>query len=96
MLFRSRKNKIEIKIKENFDSIEFEVKDYGVGMDEKIIANLFKIDKNTSSKGTENESGTGLGLFLCNEFIHKHNGEIKVLSEIGKGSSFIFKLPKKI
>ena len=94
--FSSRKNKIEIKIKENFDSIEFEVKDYGVGMDEKIIANLFKIDKNTSNKGTENESGTGLGLFLCNEFIHKHNGEIKVLSEIGKGSSFIFTLPKKI
>jgi signal transduction histidine kinase len=60
------------------------------------MAKLFRIDANLSTRGTENEKGTGLGLFLCKEFIEKHGGKIWVESESGKGSIFKFNLPLDI
>lgn len=77
------------------DDIFIEVKDNGTGMTEDTISRLFKIDKNISSKGTQNEEGTGLGLILCKEFIEKHSGKIWVESETGNGSKFLFTLPLK-
>jgi PAS domain S-box-containing protein len=73
--------------------LEVSVKDNGMGMSEKIRNNLFKIDVNQSTKGTEDEKGTGLGLILCSEFVQKHGGKIWVESELGKGSNFKFTLP---
>ena len=55
---------------------------------------LFKTDTNTSTLGTQNEQGTGLGLILCKEFIEKHKEKIWVESEEGKGSIFKFTLKK--
>jgi signal transduction histidine kinase len=54
---------------------------------------LFRLDGNLSTRGTENEKGTGLGLFLCKEFVEKHGGRIWVESEYGKRSTFKFTLP---
>lgn len=82
-----------IKNEENDDWIEVCVKDNGIGLSSEMKWKLFDITKSVTSKGTENESGTGLGLILCKEFIEKHGGEIWVESEIGKGSTFIFTLP---
>ena len=73
---------------------EIIIKDNGIGMDEAQVRNLFNIDKNISTKGTANESGTGLGLLLCKEMIEKHGGHISVISEPGKGSEFRFAIPK--
>lgn len=69
------------------------VEDNGVGISKEDIRKLFRIDVHFSNAGTNSETGTGLGLILCNEFIQKHNGQIWVESEIGKGSKFIFSLP---
>lgn len=69
------------------------VKDTGVGIPKEKINDLFKIDKVTTTKGTDQEIGTGLGLPTASEFIKKCKGEIKVNSELGVGSEFIIKLP---
>ncbi len=76
------------------DSISLHITDNGVGMSPKLIENLFQIDKEISTRGTNNEKGTGLGLILCKEFIERNGGSIIVKSEINKGSEFIISLPR--
>jgi signal transduction histidine kinase len=73
--------------------IEISVSDNGIGMENKISGKLFDITEKTSRQGTDNESGTGLGLILCKEFVEKNKGQIWVQSEPGKGSKFTFSLP---
>ena len=73
---------------------EISVSDDGMGMDETITKKLFVLNSQNSIYGTENEKGTGLGLILCKEFIERHGGHIRVESEIGKGSNFIFDIPQ--
>ncbi len=70
------------------------IRDNGVGMTNDMMDKIFRIDKNTTSKGTAGEPGSGLGLILCKEFVEKHNGKIWAESEVGKGTTFYFKLPK--
>jgi signal transduction histidine kinase len=84
---------VEVKGMIDNKQVEISVSDNGIGMTKETVAKLFKIDANLSTCGTENEKGTGLGLFLCKEFIEKHGGKIWVESELGKGSIFKFILP---
>jgi PAS domain S-box-containing protein len=75
--------------------IQVSVKDSGTGISQENIDKLFKVDKKVVMKGTNQETGTGLGLILCKEFIDKHsNCKIWVESELGKGTTFLFTLPK--
>jgi signal transduction histidine kinase len=70
------------------------VQDYGIGISHKAQIDLFKSNVIHSTRGTNNENGTGLGLILCKGFVEKHGGSIRVESESGKGSKFIFTLPQ--
>ncbi len=70
------------------------IKDNGVGIAKEIQPNLFNIAENISTTGTDNETGTGLGLILCKEFVQKHGGRIWVESEVGNGSLFAFTIPQ--
>ncbi|TGL86719.1 PAS domain-containing sensor histidine kinase [Leptospira congkakensis] len=70
----------------------FFVKDTGVGMKEEQIQNLFRLDRKTSTLGTNQETGTGLGLILCKEFLEKHKSTLWVETEIDVGSTFFFQL----
>ncbi len=67
--------------------------DSGVGMNEAKIKSLFNFGESKSTQGTEGEQGTGIGLLLCFEFVQRNSGEIKIKSEVGKGTSFSFNLP---
>lgn len=69
------------------------VSDNGVGIPADRIARLFDISKITTTAGTSNEKGTGLGLLLCRQFVENHGGSIWVESTEGKGSDFKFTLP---
>lgn len=82
----------EKKIISDKNVIETEIRDTGIGMKEEDIKKLFKIEENYMSKGTNDESGTGLGLILCKEFLNQNDGTIKVESKPNIGSSFIFTL----
>ncbi len=84
---------ISSKKQANNNFFEISIEDTGEGISPKSIKNLFNIDKNTSAKGTEGESGTGLGLILCKEFAEIQGGQIWAESELGVGSKFIFTLP---
>lgn len=77
------------------EKVQFEVHDTGIGMSKSIVDNLFRMDVNTSRRGTEGELSTGLGLILCKEFIEKHNGKIWAESTENVGSSFFFTLPQR-
>jgi signal transduction histidine kinase len=92
--FTPRNGKIDLSAKTlNDKSIEICVKDSGIGINPSMVDKLFKLDGQTNRKGTEGEPSSGLGLLLCKEFIEKHCGEIRVVSEEGIGSSFFFTLP---
>ncbi len=93
--FTTKGNQVIISAKkqENNNFVEVSVTDTGVGIPKDKINDLFCIDKNTSTQGTDNESGTGLGLILCKEFVEKHGGKIWVESELEKGSEFKFTIP---
>ncbi len=69
------------------------VRDTGVGMSEKDMASLFRIDESLSRTGTGGERGSGLGLILCKEMVERHGGTISVESVQGEGSTFRIAIP---
>ena len=79
----------EIKNKRQFISVV----DTGIGMTEEVSSKLFKLDDFQTRQGTEGETGTGLGLIVCREFVLLHGGDFDISSEPGKGSTFTFSLP---
>lgn len=72
--------------------VEMRVSDTGVGMRKEDAEKLFKGESVFSNRGTQNERGTGLGLFLCHDFVRNQGGEIWVESSPGAGSTFLFTL----
>lgn len=75
------------------EHVEISIADNGIGINKEKSKMLFEIISNTTTVGTANENGSGLGLVLCKEFVNKNGGEIWVESEEGKGSNFKFTLP---
>ena len=68
------------------------VSDTGTGMTAEQKNNLFRLASQSSQRGTAGEQGTGLGLIICKEFLKKHETELHVESEEGKGSRFWFEV----
>nr|WP_294906426.1 HAMP domain-containing sensor histidine kinase [uncultured Lacibacter sp.] len=91
--FTAKEGEVVIDVREDEKLIEVLVHDTGTGMSEEAKNKLFG-DEHFTTKGTSNESGTGLGLMICKEFLKKNGGNIHVESELGKGSTFAFTLPR--
>lgn len=84
---------VKIKTRKEGIFLRIEISDTGVGIPgEKLVA-LLKSDLIESTKGTADETGTGLGLILSAEFIKINKGHIDIESEVNKGSTFAFTLP---
>ncbi|RWY53919.1 PAS domain-containing sensor histidine kinase [Mucilaginibacter gilvus] len=84
---------IEIGCTRIDDTVTVSIRDEGLGIAQDDIAKLFLPHYRVESKETEKISGFGIGLYLCAEIIQRHQGEIWVESELGKGSTFKFTLP---
>lgn len=69
------------------------IEDNGLGISKEECKTLFKLNRSESKTGTDGETGTGLGLVICKEFVEKNKGKIWVKSELGKGSTFFIALP---
>ncbi|NPA37215.1 MAG: PAS domain S-box protein [Chlorobi bacterium] len=82
---------INSEISDNY--LRIFVKDTGIGIKKERLENLFDMNDITSTKGTNDETGTGLGLYLTKEMVLKNKGTIKVESATGKGTTFIIELP---
>ena len=91
--FTGANGEVEITATERNNMAEVSVSDTGIGMTNAEMMKLFRIESVSTTVGTQNEKGSGLGLLLCHEFITKNGGTIRVESEAGKGSTFIFTLP---
>lgn len=73
--------------------LHVQVKDTGIGIPKEAIPKLFTKFFRVSSVLEQGSKGTGLGLFISKSIISMHGGEIKVDSELGKGSTFSFTIP---
>ena len=93
--FNVRQGKVEINAIEDNGQIQVCIKDTGIGIPEdklaKIFDKLYQIESDTNRK----YGGTGIGLTISKHIIEGHGGSIWVKSEVGKGSTFCFNLPKK-
>jgi signal transduction histidine kinase len=69
------------------------VNDSGKGMSDEEVKKLFFINTHFSNSGTSGEKGTGIGLLLCKELVELNGGQLRVKSQLGKGSTFYFNLP---
>jgi PAS domain S-box-containing protein len=94
--FTEPRGTIKISARDEANQIIISVEDTGVGISNNNLHRLFNLTEYFSTKGTNNESGTGLGLILCKEFIEKHKGKMTVETELKKGSIFSFSIPKQL
>ena len=84
-------DKVLIRAGMNGHNLVVTIEDFGIGIDESHIGELF--DRFYRVDGGHNYQGLGLGLFISSEIIKRHRGSISVKSEPGKGSAFTFQLP---
>lgn len=92
--FTNYNGQIIISAIEQTDHIRISVSDNGIGIEPQMLEQLFDLGEKYSRKGTIQETGTGLGLVLCKEFVQKHNGTIWAESKVDEGSTFHFTIPK--
>ncbi|HNW51990.1 MAG TPA: sensor histidine kinase [Prolixibacteraceae bacterium] len=90
--FTPKGGEITIDASKNDQCITVVVIDSGVGLDKQKMEQIINEKEIISTDGTDNEKGTGLGLFLCKELISLNNGIFSIESEPGKGSWFTFTL----
>ncbi|MFV0376159.1 MAG: ATP-binding protein [Mangrovibacterium sp.] len=91
--FTPRKGRVEVSCYLDGQMVWVKVTDSGIGIASEKINRLFSPNKSDVLPGTEGEKSSGLGLLLCKEFVDIMNGQLRVESEVGKGSSFSFSVP---
>lgn len=91
--FSQKGQQILVSISQNSTDCFLTIKDFGIGISEKQIPFIFDAFTKAKRKGTDNEASYGLGLSICKQITEQHGGTISVVSEIGKGTEFLVRLP---
>ena len=84
---------ITVAAEQTPEATDIIIEDNGIGMSQETVDKLLVVSRNRSTAGTAGEQGSGMGLLICKEFLSRHNGRIKIESEIGKGTKFILSFP---
>ncbi|WP_343302709.1 HAMP domain-containing sensor histidine kinase [Chitinophaga niabensis] len=84
---------VSIAARQRLDHMELAITDTGTGIDPKLMERLFDLELHFTCFGTENEHGVGLGLLVVKELAELNNGEVKLSSEPGKGTTVLLSLP---
>jgi len=91
--FTFKGGSVSVITKKINDTVQLIVSDTGQGMESETINSLLKFKENKSTRGTDGEAGSGLGLMLCKEFISHNKGTLQIESQLGMGTSFIVEFP---
>ncbi|MEX0680097.1 MAG: ATP-binding protein [Balneolales bacterium] len=94
--FTNMNGEIIMKSKNYAKYIEISISDNGVGMDQKTLEQILEKNKSVSTRGTEKEAGSGLGLVMCKEMIELHGGKLTGKSQLDQGTTFTFTLPIEV
>lgn len=92
--FTGKNGTITLSSRSLGEQIEISVADTGVGMSPQTLGRILNRSAGNTTCGTDGETGTGLGLNLSQGFIDKHGGKLQGESEVGKGTTFSFTLPR--
>ncbi len=92
--FSNPSGRVFIHAKEMPTSIRVSIKDEGIGIPDSFKPQIFKKFSQADTSSSRALAGTGLGLNICKNIIEKHGGTIQFTSQVGKGSTFYFDLPK--
>ena len=90
--YTPEKGSITVGARKDLSGVEIFVKDTGRGISREALEKIL-LNNYYTTKGTAGESGTGLGLMLCREFLTRNGGKMHIESQPGKGSVFSFILP---
>ncbi len=91
--YTARKGKVKILARNNGKGVKIDVQDTGIGIRKRDLPRIFEPFQHIEKNGTESEPSTGLGLTLAKRIVEAHDGQIQVVSEEGKGSTFTVLLP---
>ncbi len=87
---------VDIECAKEEGAVKLSVIDKGIGISPEMIKKIFVLGKVRSKNGTANETGSGLGLVLCKDFVSRHNGKIWAESDPVQGSRFYVSIPECI
>jgi signal transduction histidine kinase len=93
--FTPEKGEVKIYLSTGDDTARISVVDTGIGIPAEKLEDIFDPFKQVNSSSSKEYEGTGLGLSLVKKYVEMHDGEIRVESEEGAGSTFTFTLPLK-
>ncbi len=93
--FTENKGEIEIKVNPKGWYLQVSIEDSGIGIPEKMHGSIFSMGKDNRRLGTNEEKGTGIGLFMCKDLVSRNGGMIWIEhTEEGQGTNIMFSIKK--
>ena len=92
--YNKENGKVDVALIDNEESIQLLITDNGIGIPKKDVQNIFNRFYRVDKSRTKKKGGTGLGLAIVKHILDSHNTTVEVTSKLGKGTTFMFSLPK--